>query len=131
MYAYVITYTYIFLHRITSIEFSFSLATQYQKFVVEDYNPIDAKFFIAVSLDNEIHGSGMNVEATLYREPELKRLCRSFRKRSTIVDSFVMMLLILSSWTYIMSIVKTIRLAKVIMIHGPTYTLVCVHNLVM
>ena len=60
-----------------------------------------------------MHGSSMSVDATFDRDPQLRRQCRSFRKKSTIVDIFVMILLILSSWTYIMSIIKSIKLAKV------------------
>lgn len=80
---------------------------------MEDDNPVDAKFFIAVSLNNVLSGSGMSVEAEFYRDPELRRSCISFRKKSTIMDIVVMTLLIMSSCTYIMSIAKTITLAKV------------------
>ena len=104
-----------FLCRIRSITFKFSLATVYQEYDVEDYNSVDAKFFITVSLKNIMHGSSMSVDVTFHRDPQLRRQCRSFRKKSTIVDIIVMTLLILSSWTYIMSIIKSIKLAKVCM----------------
>ena len=80
---------------------------------MEDYNPVDARFFVIVSLENVMHGSSVSVDVTFYRDPQLRRRCRSFRKKSTIVDIFVMILLILSSWTYIMSIIKSMKLAKV------------------
>ena len=102
-----------FLCRIDSIEFRFSLAAQYQEYDVEEYNPIDAVFFITVTMENILHGSSMHTDVTFYRDPLLKRLCRSFRNKSTIVDIFVMILLILSSWTYVTSIIKTVKLAKV------------------
>ena len=102
-----------FLYRIDSIEFRFSLAAQYQEYDVEEYNPIDAVFFITVTMENMLYGSSMRTDVTFYRDPLLRRLCRSFRNKSTIVDIFVMILLILSSWTYITSIVKTVKLAKV------------------
>lgn len=102
-----------FLNRIDNIKINFAFVTQYQEHVVEDYNPIDAEFFIVVILDSVLYGSGMSVEVTFQSDPQLKRHCRSFRKKSTIVDIIVMILLILSSCTYIMSIVKTVRLAKV------------------
>ena len=105
--------SYYFSYRVHSIEFKFSLATQYLEHDVEDDNPVDAKFFIAVSLNNELSGSGLSVEAEFYRDPQLRRSCISFRKKSTIVDIIVMTLLIMSSCTYIMSIVKTIALARV------------------
>ena len=102
-----------FLYRIDSIEFRFSLAAQYQEYDVEEYNPIDAVFFITVTMENMLYGSSMRTDVKFYRDPLLRRLCRSFRNKSTIVDIFVMILLILSSWTYITSIVKTVKLAKV------------------
>ena len=105
---------YCFLNRIRSIEFKFSLMTQYQEHDVKDYNPVDAKFFITVSLDDDVlSGSGMSVEVEFYHDPLLRRWCRSFRRKSTIIDILAMVLLIMSSWTYIMSLVKTIILAKV------------------
>ena len=100
-------------YRVQSIDFQFSFAAQYQEYDVEDYNPVDVEFHISVSLENELHGSGMSVELEFYRDPVLRRQCNNFRKKSTIVDIFVMVLLIMSSWTYIASILKTIMLAKV------------------
>ena len=101
------------INRIDSIKFNFAFATRYQDYDVEDYNPVNVTFFIEIALSNELYGSGMFVEITFPRDPKLQRQCRSFRMRSTIVDIFVMILLTLSSCTYIMSIVKTVRLAKV------------------
>ena len=120
---YVCTYTWhivLLLHvaityRVDSIDFEFSFAAQYQEYDVEDYNPVDVKFYISVSLENDLHGSGMSVELEFYHNPVLRRKCNCFRKKSTIVDIFVMTLLIMSSWTYIVSIAKTVILAKVAM----------------
>jgi len=65
----------------------------------------------------------MSVEVKLSKDPELRRYCTHFRLRNTIVDIFVMVLVILSSFTYITSIVKTIKLSKVCIIRMYSYAI--------
>jgi len=74
-----------------------------------------------------MHGSSMSVETKLGRDPELRRYCTHFRFRTTIVDIAVMVLVILSSLTYISSIVKTIRLSKVYMLHIQNVLCLCIY----
>ena len=85
----------------------------YRKHVVEDYNPVNVTFRVAINFENRMYNNLMlDVEATA---TQLERVCNEFwsRRKTTIVDAFVLLLLLLSFWTYILSIFKTSMLAKV------------------
>ncbi|XP_065902091.1 mucolipin-3-like isoform X2 [Dysidea avara] len=109
------------LDRISKILLIFNFTTHYREDVVETETPVSAKFYVTVCLDNDMHGSSMSVEAKLGKDPELRRYCIHFRLRNTIVDICVMVLVILSSLTYITSILKTIKLSKDIKLHFLAY----------
>jgi len=98
--------------RIDSIKFSFYFGANYKQGVVEEYNPVNVTFLIVMSLENELYNSlaiDIDMTATFIRI-----IVDSWtRKTTTIIDTVVVALLGLSSFTYFLSILKTSRLVKV------------------
>ena len=84
----------------------------YDKGVIEDYNGVQVHFHIVISLDNKLFN---NLEVDLDITPTFNRINNSFkdRKRTTIIDIVVLILLVLSSWTFILSLLQTSRLTRV------------------
>jgi len=96
----------------------------YQKHIVEDYNTVNVTFHIKINIHNEMYNNLiLDVETT---PSKLKRSDNEFwsRRKTTIVDALVMSLLLLSFWTYVLSIFKTSRLAKV-----SVFVTLCTFNL--
>ena len=85
----------------------------YQKHVVEDYNTVNVTFHVDINFDNKMYNNLiLDIEATA---SELGRDHNGFwsRRRTTIVDAIVLVLLLISFWTYILSVFKSSMLAKV------------------
>ena len=59
-----------------------------------------------------LHSSHVNVEVKV--EPMLKRLCkRSLIARDTVIDSIIIVMAILASIGYSLSVIRSVRLTKV------------------
>ena len=109
----IVTYVIQFF-RIGQVLFNFTLSTIYQKGIIEDYNPVEVKFTVHIRLHahNHLHSSHVNVEVEV--EPMLTRMCnRSSRAKTTVIDSVVIVLAMLASIGYSLSVIRSIRLAKV------------------
>lgn len=98
----------------------------YEKHAVEDYNTVNLTFRVNVNFDNKMYNNLiLDVEAA---PSQIKRVDNGFwsRRKTTIVDGLVLILLLLSLWTYILSVLKTSVLAKVsnvhITLHNYVYT---------
>ena len=72
---------------------------------------MNAQFCIQISLVNDLYSS-MTVNIDL--DSTLRRYCDGFSAKITTLDIIIIILLILSSVTYISSVMKTYRLAKVL-----------------
>ena len=97
--------------RIKKIVFNFTLSTFFRNHIVEDKASVHAKFHVTITLLNDLYSS-MTVKIDL--DSELLRYCRvKYRKVGTSMDIWIMILLILSSITYIISIIRTYLLIKV------------------
>ena len=86
----------------------------YQKGVIENYNAVDVEFRVDILLNahNYLHSSHVDVEVTV--EHELKRKCKEpLRARNTVIDGIVIVLSILASIGYSLSVIRSVRLAKV------------------
>ena len=94
--------------------FNFTLNTIYQKGIIEDYNPVEVEFTVHIRLNahDHLHSSHVNVEVKV--EPTLTRICKeSLRARTTVIDSVVIVLAMLASIGYSLSVIRSIQLAKV------------------
>ena len=103
----------LFVQRVSNIKFDLKFFMSYQKHVVEDYNIVNVIFGVGLNFENKMYNNFLlDVEVT---PSQLKRVCNNFwnRRKTTIVDAFVLLLLVMSFWTYILSIFKTSVLAKV------------------
>ena len=97
--------------RINKILFSFTLSTFFRNHIIEDKASVHAKFHVTITLLNDLYSS-MTVKINL--DSELIRYCRvKYRKVGTTLDILIMIFLILSSITYIRSIIRTYVLTKV------------------
>ena len=99
--------------RVCKIKFDFKFFMSYHKHVVEDYNIVNVTFRVDINFENKMYNNlilDVEVEAS-----KLKRGHNGFwsRRKTTIVDAFVLLLLLMSFWTYILSIFRTSILAKV------------------
>ena len=99
--------------RISAIKFGFKFDATYDKGVIEEYNSVQVNFRITVSLDNKLYN---NLEVDIDTTAAFRRISNNFwdRKRTTIIDIVVLILLVLSSWTFILSIFQSSRLVKVL-----------------
>ena len=79
--------------------------------VIENQASVKAKFDIKIKLKNDQY-SGMTVELKL--NSTLRRYCKVFYPKNTVLDIVILLLLILSSLTYVGSVIGTYRLAKVL-----------------
>lgn len=93
--------------------FKFTLNTTYQRGVIEYNNEVEVKFEVKIQLNahEHLHSSHVNVEVEV--EPNLRRPCRSPKVWKTVIDSAVIVLAMLASIGYSLSIVRSIRLTKV------------------
>jgi len=109
------------LNRIDAIDFDLYFGATYKKGVIEDYNVVHVTFHVGMSLVNELYNSlaiDLDIVSTFLRISSDSWT----RKTTTIIDTIVLVLLVMSSWTYVLSIFKTSRLAKV---YISEYTFVC------
>ena len=97
--------------RIVSITFNFSFTAYYDKHVLENYNSVSGTFYIHLTMI-KTYGSVV-MEVTV--KPDLRRSSSGFRTASTTVDIITAVLLVLTSWAYIISLINTCVLAKVYM----------------
>ena len=98
--------------RIDRITFCFTLSTFLRDNIIENKASVHAKFHIQITLLNDLYSS-MTVDIKV--TSDLRRYCGGrFREDSTIVDILIIVLLILSSSTYIRSVICTYKLAKVL-----------------
>lgn len=98
--------------RINRITFDFTLATFFRDNIIEDETAVHAMFQVHVTLVNDLYSS-MTVNIGL--DSSLRRYCKDFRAKTTILDISVILLLIISFISYIISIVNSIILAVVSM----------------
>ncbi|XP_065902052.1 mucolipin-3-like [Dysidea avara] len=108
------------LNKIDSIKFHFYFGATYKKGVIEVYNPVHVTFHIVISLKNELYNNmaiDMDIVSTFTRISSDSWT----RKTTTIIDAVVLVLLFMSSWTFVLSIIKTGRLAKAIKLHFLAY----------
>ena len=89
---------------------------------MESNNAIKAEFAVNVAMDNELHSGHIHV--SLHLHPTLTRVCRGHVKGDIILDFFVLIVLILSTIAYAISILKAIKLARVCNYVGT----VCIHS---
>jgi len=101
-------------YRIQEIKFAFTLTTNYYKRVIEDYSVIGALYNVKVILNNDLATSFAKVNIEL--DPQLRRYCKNVIRLSTLLDIFVILLLIINILVYLRSIVNTMRLSKVMTI---------------
>ena len=107
---------YIHYYRIDKIMFNFTLFTFFRNKIIEDGSSVHAQFNIKITLVNDQFSSmTVNIELDSY----LRRYCDKFKKGATIMDIVIMILLLLSSVTYIYSLRNTWKLAKVRIITLP------------
>lgn len=97
-------------YRINKITFNFTLFTFFRDDIIEDEAAVHAKFHVRITLVNDLYSS-MTVDIDI--DSKLTRYCDSFRKGTTIVDMVIIILLIISSFTYINSFINTYKLSKV------------------
>lgn len=98
--------------RVNFISFNFTLFALFNEKDIEEYNKIESFIHFNVLLKSDRY-SGISVEA--HTNTVLKRSHRdNFRTTATVVDIFVLILLILSSGTYLYSIVVAMTLFKVV-----------------
>ena len=100
-------------YRIDKIKFNFTLFTFFREDIIEDRSSIHAKFNIRITLVNDQYSS-MTVNIELSSDL-LRRYCDDLKKTFTflIMDIVMIILLILSSITYVYSYYVTWKLAKV------------------
>ena len=96
--------------RIDRIVFNFTLSTFFRNNVIEDKASIHAIFYVKITLSNDLYSS-MTVNINL--DSKLRRYCHDFTAKTTVMDTIIITLLILSSIPYIASNIRTYRLAKV------------------
>jgi len=99
-------------NRINVIKFGLYFGATYKKGIIEDYNAVQVTFHVVISLENELYNNlaiDMDIVSTFVRISSDSWT----RKTTTIIDTVVLLLLFMSSWTYVLSIFKTSRLAKV------------------
>ena len=97
-------------YRIDKIMFNFTLFTFFRNNIIEDGSSVHAQFNIRITLVND-QFSSMTVNIDL--ESDLRRYCDDFKERTTIMDIVIIILLFLSSVTYIYSLINTWKLTKV------------------
>ena len=90
--------------------FNFTLSTFFRDKIIEDKASVNAQFYIQISLVNDLYSS-MTVNIEL--DSTLRRYCDGFNAKTSTLDVTIIILLILSSITYIGSVMKTSKLAKV------------------
>ena len=81
-------------------------------------------FHVVISMENELYNNlaiDMDIVSTFIRIPSDSWT----RKTTTIIDTVVLLLLFMSSWTYVLSIFKTSRLAKVLHVYVCTCVGAC------
>ena len=98
----------LFNYRIEKIRFDFTLSTFLRASVIQK-EAVHVKFGIHITLLNDLYSS-MTVNIDV--DSDLRRYCGSF-KGTTTVDIVTIVLLILSSVTYMVSIINTFTLALV------------------
>ena len=100
-------------YRISTIKFGFKFDATYDKGVIEEYNSVQVNFHIAISMDNKQYN---NLEVDTDTTSTFRRIDNNFwdRKRTTIIDIVVLILLAMSFYTYAMSIFRSTMLTKVI-----------------
>ena len=101
------------LLRIEKITFDFTLGAFYKTGIIESNNGIEAEFAVNVALENELHSSEVHVSLHLY--PTLTRICRGHIRGDTVLDIFVLILLLLSTIAYVISTLNAIKLTRVCM----------------
>ena len=96
------------------MEFQFTLFRAYQKGVIEDYNAVNVSFFVEILLSGHDHLHSSSTEVRINLEPKLTRLCReTVRPQSTVIDSIVIAISLLASLGYLLSVIRSVQLAKV------------------
>lgn len=108
-----ISYSY----RVDKITFNFTLATFFRNHIVEDKASIHAVLLIHITLVNDLYSS-MTVNIDL--DATLRRYCNDFNAGITMLDLLILILIILSTTTYIGSVFRTHSLAKVAMYYLAT-----------
>ena len=99
------------LFSIKRIKFNFTLGAFYHANIIERDNAIDAKFDMEIYLINELLKGYYHVAANIVET--LTRFCQGGMRNHTILDIIVFILLVSTSIPYIISVCKTIRLARV------------------
>lgn len=98
------------VNRIKRIAFNFTLSTFFRNHIIENEGPVHAKFHVQITLLNDLYSS-MTVDIEV--DSKLRRYCNNnYIKTSTIVDAVIMLFVVLSSITYIASVIRTYRLAR-------------------
>ena len=113
----------LFYYRVNRILFNFTLSTFFRDQIIEDGASVRAKFYIEIALVNDLYSS-MTVNVNL--DSDLTRYCGSFSARATVLDIIIIILLILSSMTYVGSIIRTCKLGEVCIVTAMCY--VCYYH---
>jgi len=112
-------YIYLLLGRIRKIAFHFKLATYFERYIIDDYNPVNATTYFSIIFESDLY-SGISIrtelDTTLIRDHDSDGSCVGFRKDVTIMDIIVFLVLIASSLTYFLSFYLSFRLSQVCVI---------------
>ena len=103
-------YTVFTVYRIDKIKFNFTLFAFFRNNIIEDDSSVHAQFNIRITLVND-QFSSMTLNIDL--ESDLRRYCDKFKEGTTVVDIVILIILLLSSITYVFSLIKTWRLTEV------------------
>ena len=96
------------------MEFPFTLFRAYQRGVIENYNAVNVTFFVHILISGHDHLHSSHIDVRIILEPKLIRSCRgSVRLQSTVIDSIVITISLLASLGYFLSVIRSVRLAKV------------------
>ena len=107
------------LGRIRKIAFNFKLATYFERYIIDDYNPVKATTYFSIIFESDLYsGTSIRTEldTTLIRDRDRDNSCVVFRKDVTIMDIIVFLILIASSLTYFLSFYLSFRLSQVCVI---------------
>lgn len=92
--------------------FVFSLSSYFQRFVIDNYNPVSVSITFSIRLESDLY-IGMNVNSEIDIHLQRHREETYIRTRSTILDILVMIAVTISSLLIINSFRVAYKLAKV------------------
>jgi len=107
---------YLLFNRIRKIAFHFKLVAYFERYIIDDYNPVEATSFFSIIFKSDLHSGTLirtELDTTLIRDHDSDDTCVKFRKDVTVMDIIVFLILIVSSLTYLYSFYLSFRLSQV------------------